>query len=157
MVAWLLPVLSTVGGFVSDGIKGFFGIKQANAENLGKAIEVINSSNISAAERETAIAAVIQAEANSGYWLSAVWRPLFMLMLCIIVISYCMGWTTPNLLKPMPEASMMAQLFELLKIGVMGYMPLRTVDKIVEAIARSNTTKTIIEALAKTKLKDNQD
>lgn len=157
MAAWILPLISTVGGFISDGVKGFFGIKQANAENLGKAIEVINSSNMSAAERETAIAAVIQAETTNGYWLSAVWRPLFMLILCVIVICYCLGWTTPNLLKPMPEASMMAQLFELLKIGVMGYMPLRTVDKIVEAIARSNTTKVIIETLAKTKIKSNEE
>lgn len=149
MAAWIVPLISTVGGFIADGVKGFFGVKQANAENISKAIDAINQSNTTAAEREKAIAAVIQAESSSGYWLSAVWRPIFMVMLCSLVVAYAFGWTTPNLLTAMPEASMMRELFELLKIGVMGYMPLRTVDKAIDAVVRANVIKAVVDKLTK--------
>lgn len=148
-MTWLIPLITGAGSIIGETVKGFFGVKQSQLQSIDKAVEVINSSNLSASEREKAIAAVIASETSSGYWLSAVWRPLFMLFLCIIVGAYCLGYTTPNLLAEMPEGSMMAQLFELLKIGVMGYMPLRTVDKVVEAFTRANVIKTIVEKLSK--------
>lgn len=149
MAGWIIPVITTVGSLLGDTVKGFFGVKQASSENLTKAMEVINSSNLSAAEREKAIAGVIASETSSGYWLSAVWRPLFMVMLCGIVIAYVFGYTTPELLAPMPEGSTLRELFELLKIGVMGYMPLRTVDKAIEAVTRANVISKIIDGISK--------
>lgn len=149
MAAWILPLISGAFSLIGDGVKGFFGVKQASIENVTKVIDVINQSNITAAEREKAISAVIASETGSGYWLAAVWRPLFMATISGLVVAYCFGWTTPNLLVALPEASMMRDLFELLKIGVMGYMPLRTVDKAIDAIVRANVLKSIVEKIQK--------
>lgn len=150
-MSWFIPLITGAGSIISESVKGFFGVKQSQIESINKVTEVINSSNLSSAEREKAIASVIAAETNNGYWLSAVWRPLFMVFLSVIVGAYCFGYTTPNLLQPMPAGSMMSELFELLKIGVMGYMPLRTVDKVVEAVTKANTIKTIVESFTKKK------
>lgn len=142
MWAALIPsVISGIGSVFSS----FFGLQQSKIESLNKTIEVINSSNLSASEREKAVASVIASETSSGYWLSAVWRPILMLILAFVVLLYCFGFTTPNLLTSMPESSMIAQLFEILKIGIMGYMPLRTVDKIVESLTRTNTLKILLD------------
>lgn len=145
----IIGLLTSVFGLVGEGVKGFFGIKQSQLDNISKVVDTINQSNISAGEKEKAIAAVITAETSNGYWLSAVWRPLFMLFLCVIVCAYVLGYTTPNLLTPMPAGSLMSELFELLKIGVIGYMPLRTVDKMVDVISRHNMVSKILDKIGK--------
>jgi hypothetical protein len=119
---------------LGSGIKGFFTTKEAQMKGVESAIEAINQSNISAGEKEKAISQVISAEVNNGYWLSSVWRPLLMVTLAGIVVAYAFGFTTPNMVNEIPEKSMIGNMFELLKIGVMGYMPLRTVEKIVDKI-----------------------
>lgn len=134
---------------VSSIAKSFFGLQESKIETMQKVVETINSSNMSAAEREKAVASVIASEASSGYWMSATWRPMLMLILSLLVVAYCFGWTTPNLTTQLPESSMIAQLFELLKIGVMGYMPLRTVDKVVEAVTRANVLKQLLSRIPK--------
>lgn len=136
---------------ISGIAKGFFGLQESKIETVNKAIQAISESNMSASEREKAVAAVIASETSSGTWLAATWRPMLMLILSVLVVSYCLGFTTVNMTKPLDASSMISQLFELLKIGVMGYMPLRTVDKIVESLARNNTLKIILEALNKAK------
>jgi len=145
----IIGLLTSVFSLIGSGVQGFFGIKQSQLQNIDKVIETINQSNISSGEKEKSIAAVIAAETSNGYWLSAVWRPLFMLFLCVVVGAYVLGYTTPNLLVPMPQGSMMSELFELLKVGIMGYMPLRTVDKIVEAVARANVLKSLVDRIGK--------
>lgn len=147
-MSWISIIPSALT-LLGDGVKAFFGIKQSQLQNVDKIIETINSSNLSASEREKAIATVIASEANSGYWLAAAWRPLFMVILVGIVVAYSFGYVSPNLLEPMPESSMLRELFELLKIGVMGYMPLRTVDKAVEAFTRAGVLKHLFDKIVK--------
>ena len=147
-MAWA-TILPGILGTISSGIKGFFGVKESQLNVINKALDTMDKSNLSAGEREKAIASIIASESSSGYWLSAVWRPLLMVILCGIVLAYSFGFTTANLLVPMPEGSVIAQLFELLKIGVMGYLPLRTVDKAIETFTRSSVLKNLVEGLAK--------
>jgi hypothetical protein len=145
---WTTIITSAVG-LITSGVKGFFGVKEKQIDQISKVVDVINSSNLTSSERDKAIAAVITAESNSGYWLAAVWRPLLMVVLAGLVLAYALGFTTPNLLIDMPESSVIAQIFELLKIGVMGYMPLRTVDKIVENVMKSKNIALIVDSLSK--------
>jgi hypothetical protein len=140
-------IISGIGSIA----KGFFGVQEAKLDTINKSIEAISQSNMSASEREKAVASVIASETSSGTWLAATWRPMLMLILSVMVVAYCLGFTTVNMTKPLDSSSMISQLFELLKIGVMGYMPLRTVDKIVESLARNNTLKIILDALNKSK------
>lgn len=132
-MAWTAIATGIISA-LGNGITGFFSAKEKGMENIHTAIEAIEKTNSSAAAKEKAIATVIQSEARSGYWLSAVWRPLLMTVLAGIVVAYVFGFTTPNMMAEIPESSMLGSMFELLKIGVMGYMPLRTVEKIVDKV-----------------------
>lgn len=138
-----------VGGafsLISGAVSGFFGIKDKQLDLVGKGIDVLGDANSSTAQRETAIAQVLASEMNSGYWLSSVWRPLVMVGITILVGCYFFGYITPNLLQPMPENSMISELFEILKIGIMGYMPLRSVEKIVSQLNLGFVIKKLLES-----------
>ena len=123
-----------IGGITSI-FGGFFGLKKEQAKQVTTAIEAVEKANSSASSKEKAIATIIQSEASSGYWLAAVWRPMLMTVLSGIVVAYAFGFTTPNMLAEMPEHSMIGQLFEVLKIGIMGYIPARTIEKIVSKVS----------------------
>lgn len=141
----MMSLITGVLGVIGTGVKGFFGVKESQVEGIHKTIEAIGESNSSAAEKEKAIAAVIGAEMQSGYWLAAVWRPLVMVALAGIVLAYFMGFTTPELLAPIPEGSSMREVFELLKLGLMGYMPLRTVEKIASQVNAGKIINNLVQ------------
>lgn len=141
----MMSLVTGVLGVIGTGVKGFFGVKESQVEGIHKTIEAIGESNSSAAEKEKAIAAVIGAEMQSGYWLAAVWRPLVMVALAGIVLAYFMGFTTPELLAPIPEGSSMREVFELLKLGLMGYMPLRTVEKIASQVNAGKIINNLVQ------------
>ncbi len=142
----MLSLVTGLLGVVGSGIKGFFGVKESQLQTINTAIEAVSQSNSSAAEKEAAIASVISAEVQSGYWLSAAWRPLVMCTFAGLVVAYFFGYSTPNLMQPIPEGAMISELFELVKIGLMGYMPLRTVEKIASQV---NAGKIISDVLGK--------
>lgn len=127
-------IIGAIISGVGSAISGFFGFKAQQSANISEALKVLNDVNTSTAEKEKAVASVVMAETASESWLTRSWRPLLMVCLAIMIFSYFLGYTTPNLLAPMPENSAMAELFELLKIGVMGYLPLRSFDKFVSQL-----------------------
>ena len=141
MITLLGAIISGVGSAVS----GFFGFKAQQSANITEALKVVNDINSSSADKEKAIAGVVMAEASSSSWITASWRPLLMVVLSIMVVSYFLGFTTPNLLIPMPENSAIAKLFDLLMIGVMGYMPLRSFDKLVQQLNIGKVLQTFID------------
>lgn len=118
---------------VSSVVNGFFGMRQSQADIVQTAIKTLGDANASSAQREQAIAQVITSEAG-GSKLAANWRPLVMLVFVGMIIAYFFGYAPANLMLPMPENSALGQIFELVKIGIMGYMPLRTVEKIATQI-----------------------
>jgi hypothetical protein len=141
----MITVLGAIISGVGSAVSGFFGFKAEQSKNISEALKVINDINSSAADKEKAIAGVVIAEASSSSWLASSWRPLLMVVLSIMVIAYFLGFTTPNLLIPMPENSAIAKLFDLLMIGVMGYMPLRSFDKLVQQLNIGKVLQTFID------------
>ena len=70
---------------------------------------------------------IIVAEAQSGQWLAANWRPITMLTFVGLIVAHWLGWTSPNL----SEAQVLA-LLEIVKIGLGGYVVGRSVEKAVK-------------------------
>lgn len=140
-MSWISIVPSALS-FLGGAVKGFFGVQESKIESINKAVEVLNNANISAAEREKAVAAVVSAEASSGYWLAAAWRPLLMLGLAVTYFLHLYG---VFVIAP----TEITALFELLKIGVMGYMPLRTVEKLVDSIMKPKIIAEILKNIKK--------
>lgn len=74
-------------------------------------------------------AAVIMAEVASQSWLARNWRPLTMLTFVGLIVSRWMGWAAPG----MSEAEYLS-VYDLVKIGLGGYVAGRTAEKITPAV-----------------------
>lgn len=78
--------------------------------------------------------AIVTAEANSKHWLTAAWRPITMLSFVAIVVNnyilapYILLFFDTNVMLEMP-----AQLWDLLQIGIGGYVLGRSGEKMVQA------------------------
>lgn len=85
---------------------------------------------------------IILAEANGESWLQRNWRPLLMLsVVAIIVNNYIL---VPYLVMfgvAAPLLDLPVQLWELLTIGVGGYVVGRSVEKVAETVAPNLTGK----------------
>ena len=139
----ILGIVTTVFGAIGGAIKGIFGFKKEQAKVLTTAIEVLSTTSASNAEREQAIAKIISSEANSGYWLAAVWRPIMMVTFGALIVSFWFGYMPPNLNETM--SPVLAELFTIIKIGIAGYIPARTIEKIISQINLSGVLKKFIE------------
>jgi hypothetical protein len=69
-------------------------------------------------------ASIVKAEAQSGNWLTSSWRPIVMLLFTIIVVARWFGLTVAN----MPP-SVEVELFNIIKIGLSGYVIGRSAEK----------------------------
>ena len=142
----MIGVLSAAITAIGAGVKGFFGIKESQAKVIEAAVRTVSDINTSNADREKAVAQIITAESQSGYWLASVWRPLLMVFFAILIGCYWFGYVPENLLKPMLEGSGLSEIFDLVKIGLMGYIPGRTIEKIVSNL---NVSKIISQFAGK--------
>ena len=135
----VLSVLNTLTG-------GIFQSKQAKAEviasGIGHALEAFKAHNMTERERLLAITSTIQAEINSNSFLSG-WRQLVMMSIFILIACYFFGYTPPHIEQPM--GPMMTELFGLLKIGIMGYIPARTADKAIASYQGRKLVEKVLE------------
>jgi len=72
------------------------------------------------------------AEANGKSWLQRSWRPLMMVWFALLLGLYWFGITPPNMTQ-----ETLNNLFELMKIGIGGYIVGRSAEKITPAIIES--------------------
>lgn len=126
MVGWIGGLFSLLG----TGVQTFFGFKKHQAETVQSALEVVADVNSSNTQREQAVAKVIAAEASSGYWLTSNWRPLIMVFFAILIGARWFGYTPPN----MTEAELL-EVYSLIKLGIGGYIPARTIEKIISSVS----------------------
>lgn len=84
----------------------------------------------------SAQASVVQAEAASQHWLAANWRPLMMLTFTCLIVARWMGWATPGL----TEAEYL-KLWDIVQLGIGGYVGGRTLEKVAPVIAEAISNK----------------
>ena len=84
------------------------------------------------AEAVNAAAEIVKTEAGSGNWLAASWRPITMLTFVALIVSRWLGWSAPNL----TEAEVLS-LWDIVELGLGGYVVGRSVEKIVPSIAQT--------------------
>jgi hypothetical protein len=81
-------------------------------------------------EKLAAAAGIIQAEAQSEHWLTANWRPLTMLVFTTIIANNYIVYPYLSLFWPeAPVLELPEQMFELLKLGIGGYVLGRSTEK----------------------------
>lgn len=84
------------------------------------------------AQEFLAAAEVVKAEAQSGTWLTSAWRPLTMLVFVALIVARVFGLTSEHV----SEAEY-AELWELVKLGLGGYVLGRSAEKVVPAIVQT--------------------
>lgn len=77
-------------------------------------------------------ASIVKAEAQSGHWLAATWRPVLMLTFGALIVARWFGWAAPNL----TEAEYL-KLWSIVELGLGGYVIGRSAEKIVPSIAEA--------------------
>lgn len=73
---------------------------------------------------------IIKAEAQSEHWLAACWRPILMLVFGGLIVARWLGWSAPGI----SEAEVL-KLWDIVQLGLGGYVIGRTAEKIVPQLA----------------------
>ena len=79
-----------------------------------------------------AAAGIVTAEIQGESWLQRSWRPMLMIWFSVLIGAYWFGFVPAN----MPDA-VVADLFQLVQIGIGGYVIGRSGEKIAATIAPS--------------------
>lgn len=126
MLAAILPILSTIGGQIA---KNLFP-DPADEQKRQQAEQQFHVALMQQAQAiEIAAADVVKAEAQSEHWLTANWRPITMLIFVGLVVARWFGYSAPGI----TEAEYLS-LYDLIKIGLGGYVVGRSAEKIVPAV-----------------------
>lgn len=109
-------------------IAGIFSVIDKAVENKDQAAEIkarLQEMVLTGQMREIEEAAAnIRAEAMGDSWLQRSWRPLTMLTFVSLIVAKWLGFTAPGVTEAVELA-----LFEIIKIGLGGYVIGRSVEK----------------------------
>ena len=142
------PITTLLSGPITNVLKGvrdvvdtFVTTDKEKLEVKGQLLEIERRANADLLAADTqfaqAQAAVITAEAQSESWLARSWRPLTMLtfVACIFynfIVSPLFG--APSVVIPV-------DLWEVIKLGLTGYVAGRSLEKIAPAVAEAFNKK----------------
>ena len=126
MLAALLPALIPILG---DAIRRLFP-DPAEAQKAQAELSMALLTN--AGEIEKAAAGIVQAEAQSGNWLASSWRPIVMLVFTALIVARWLGFSAPGI----SEAEVL-KLWDIVQLGLGGYVIGRSAEKIVPQIAQA--------------------
>lgn len=124
MLSALIPVLAPILGKVAANLFPD-PAEQARAE-----AEMMRQLLARQSEIEQAAAEVVRAEAASEHWLAANWRPLLMLTFGALIVARWLGWAAPDLTE-----SEYIKLWDIVELGIGGYVIGRSAEKILPQIA----------------------
>lgn len=136
----MLNLITGALSLLGSGVKGFFGLKEKQAETVSKALEVVGDVNKSDDARAVAAAQIISAEARSESWLTRSWRPIVVLTFVGLLVSHLLGYTAPNLTN-----AVVMRIFDIVEYSVLGYMGMRSADKWVRELQLGSVLKQFIQ------------
>jgi hypothetical protein len=108
-------------------INHFFPDPKDQADAKLKLFELYQSGELTLVSSQ---ANIITAEASSDSWLAKSWRPILMLTFGALIVARWFGITAPNL----TEAEYL-KLWDIINLGIGGYVIGRSAEKIVPSIA----------------------
>lgn len=122
MIAALIPAITSLFGKVIDGVVE----DRALAETV-KARAFTRIADLADAELKGAVEIVV-AEARGESWVQRSWRPLTMLAFVAVIL---WQWVGPLFTDQVPTVP--NDLYELIKIGLGGYVVGRSAEKVASA------------------------
>lgn len=79
---------------------------------------------------------IVKAEAQSEHWLAACWRPILMLTFGALIVARWLGWSAPGI----SDAEVL-KLWDIVQLGLGGYVIGRSVEKVAPSIAQAITSR----------------
>lgn len=117
-------------GLVTGILDSVFGVIDKAVTDKDKAAEIKANLQMQMLDQESQLmksaASIIEAEANADSWLTKSWRPITMLTFLALMCFYWLGFA-PEYLSNNPD--LVASLFTILQVGIMGYVGGRSVEK----------------------------
>lgn len=136
-----LSILDLVAGIFKPAAKLIDEMHTSEEEKLKAKASLIaaQASAVDAAlsyERKAleAQASIVKTEAGSEHFLTATWRPIVMLSLVGMVGGYWFGFVDLN---DRLSARTIEQMFQLVQLGLGGYVAGRSVEKVVKAVKKT--------------------
>lgn len=80
---------------------------------------------------------VIKSEVNSGSWLAKNWRPILMLTFVFIIAWNFILVPVLSTYTKLPPSEIPPDMWDLLKIGIGGYVGGRTLEKVAPTVAKA--------------------
>lgn len=137
----MFPFLGSLLGTVGSLVNGFFGFKQAQGDTVKEAISAIGAASAAETQYAQAAATAITGLYENGPPVERLWRPIFMwIILGMLVARWFFGITPPFLTELELE-----KLYMFLEIGLIGYIPLRSIDKWMKGFQIGSILKAFIE------------
>lgn len=141
---------------ISDPVSAVAGVVQSiidkfpTPEQKAQAQQQLTQMYISGdLQRMTTQAGVITAEANSGSWITKSWRPITMLVFVAIIANnyiifpYLQLFFHTGLMLQLPP-----DMWELLKLGIGGYVVGRSIEKVATTITGTSPTQSVTNAVS---------
>ncbi len=138
-MAAIAPIIGGAMSLVGSGIGGFFGFKGKQAELVQGAIDVVGDVNRSDADYAQASANAISSLYENGPPIERMWRPLLMWIIIIMIVCRWFGLVPPHI-----EKEEVLIVYNWLEIGLIGYIPLRSMEKIMKGFQIGSVLKTFI-------------
>lgn len=135
-------ILAALFGFLGRGVSGLFSFKGDQAQTVQSALKVLSDVNATDGQVTVAASDAISSIMNNGSFLEKNWRPVFMIVCMVIIVCSFFGWVPPHLNDPV--SPIMERVWTVLEIGLGGYMPLRTLEKIMNQLNIASIVKTLI-------------
>lgn len=123
MIAALIPALAPV---LSKLVGNLFPDPTERAKAEAEALRQLLAAQ---SQIEAAAADIVRAEASSGNWLAAAWRPVTMLVFVALIVARWFGYAAPGL----SEAEAL-KLWSIVELGLGGYVIGRSAEKIAPAV-----------------------
>lgn len=135
---WFTAVLNVLSGTLGK----MFGWKEAQAKTVQDAIQAVSSIDDNDAKSVTAVANALQSILTQGSWLERNWRSWLMVALLVLIVSSWFGYSPPNINDPLSPT--MSRYFDLLELGLGGYIARRGIVDIVRMFNIGSVLKALI-------------
>lgn len=122
----MIPIWDNAIALVKDALDRFIPDK-SQAAQAKQALDALRENDD--AQQFLASADIVKTEAASAHWLAANWRPVTMLIFVALIVARILGYTSHEV--PTDEYE---KLWELVKLGLVGYVYGRSAEKIVPQV-----------------------
>lgn len=129
----MIPIWDNAIALLKDGLDRFIPDKNAAAQAKAALDQLRQQQD---AQEFLAAAEIVKTEAGSSNWLTASWRPITMLTFVALICARIFGFTSTHV----TDVEYM-QLWDLVKLGLGGYVVGRSAEKILPGIVAAVTKK----------------